>query len=120
MNWLELEAGYKHGLAGADMGSRKLVAVVVMWLLGAAAFAGFAWLVQWQDGTAVEVPARAEVPEAVSDASPLATLADGIARTDESARHHLEAAERTPAAHAMDAALRGAEVGHESDRATGR
>ena len=96
------------------MRPRTIALVAAMWLLGAAAFAGFAWLIQWGQGTPVEVPAAASVPPAVGPDQPLAALSAGVARTAGAAAYHLEHDERSKASHAIDAGHRAAEVGHEA------
>ena len=93
------------------MSTRKIALVTAMWLLGAAAFAAFAFLVQWGQGTPVEVPAEADVPAAVAADQPLAALTAGVARTAGTAAYHLDHGQRSKASHAIDAARRAAEVG---------
>ncbi|MBQ0983993.1 hypothetical protein KBZ10_05535 [Streptomyces sp. F63] len=96
------------------MGLRKIGIVAAMWVLGLASLAGFAWAVQWLDDQPVHVPAAAGAPPAVAPDRPTAALTAGTARAAAAARHGLATGERSEATHALDAALRAAEVGHAS------
>lgn len=93
---------------------RKVALVTAMWVLGLAAIAVFAWLVAWSQGTPVRVPADAQVPAAAPAESPLAALSSGVARSLGTAGIELARGNRGKAAHATDASLRAAEVGHEA------
>lgn len=95
------------------MSTARLVGVnVAMWTLGIVALGLFGWAVAWLDGRPVEIASSVEVA-AVEDGG-LATLTAGTARSAATARAHLQQGERGAATHALDAALRAAEVGHES------
>lgn len=101
------------------MNIRRLVGVnIAMWALGLASLAAFALSVVWLDGVAVTVPEGTDVPEQVSADAPLAALTAGTARSAETARHLLDRGERSRATHALDAALRAAEVGHVASHGT--
>lgn len=92
----------------------KVVLLTTMWVLGLAAIAAFAWLVEWSNDTPVRVPAAAEVPAPGSAEQPLAALTAGAARSAGTATAALADGDRSAATHATDSALRATEVGHQA------
>lgn len=95
------------------MSTARLVGLnLVMWTAGLVAFALFTWSVAWLDAQPVEIPDAVEVA-AVPDAG-LATITAGTARSASAAREHLRLGQRSAASHALDAAMRVAEVGLET------
>ena len=92
--------------------ARLLGLNLVMWTAGLVAFALFTWSVAWLDAQPVEIPDAVEVA-AVPDAG-LATLTAGATRSASAAREHLRLGQRSAASHALDAAMRVAEVGRET------
>ncbi|MCF6523948.1 hypothetical protein [Streptomyces sp. JJ36] len=93
---------------------RKTGIVAAMWVFGLACLAGLAWAVQWLDDEPVHVPPAAGAPPAAGPDRPLKALTAGTARSVAAARHGLATGERSEASHAVDAARRAAEVGHEA------
>lgn len=90
-------------------GVTKYAVVAFMWLLGLSMLAGFAWATQWRETAAV--PGDGEAAAQAASGSPLATLTAGLSGTASAALDELESGSRSEGAHALDAAIRLAEVG---------
>jgi hypothetical protein len=88
---------------------RIVVHLAAMLLLGAAAFAGFAALVQWRHGQPVEVPTG--IDTTTRGVRPGTVLARGLAASALTSRRNLASGDRGHAMDALDAARRDAEVG---------
>lgn len=83
----------------------SLASMIVLGLIG---FALLGWLVEYREGRAVESGDVVEAP-AAQVTQPALVL--GTRTAADQARRHLEQGKRTKAVHAMDAALRAAEIG---------
>ncbi|MGK7295647.1 MAG: hypothetical protein ACNS61_07470 [Candidatus Wenzhouxiangella sp. M2_3B_020] len=86
--------------------------LVAMTVLGIVVFIGLAWLVEWREGQRVHVPEEVEVPAQRELESPLATLVAGARVSTETAQVELQRGRRSPAVHALDAAVRAVDVAH--------
>ncbi|RJR53110.1 MAG: DUF4396 domain-containing protein [Desulfobacteraceae bacterium] len=117
MNWLMVKAGWKHGMGG--MGGEhqvkergpRMALITAMVVLGFGALIVPAWLAESRDGrTLAQVESYAGAVGS-NPASGLKALEQGIRIDLSSALMDLDEGRRSEAMHAIDAAMRAADVG---------
>lgn len=95
------------------MDSKKMAAyLVAMTVLGAIVFAALGALVEWREGHEMHVPSEVAVSAADASGGSLATLVAGGRIAAETAATELGKQRRSPAVHALDAAMRAVDVAH--------
>jgi hypothetical protein len=90
---------------------KLLLSLLGLTALGAIVFAGFAALVEYRQGRPLHPSAEAQAPQGATEQRPLEVLTVGARVSTTTAQQALERGARSEAVHALDAAMRAAEVG---------
>lgn len=97
------------------MPTGKAFYIFVMVILGAAAFAGLGWLVEYREGLPLHEAPSAAMQEAAQQA-PMSVLQIGAQTSLQEAVQAFRQDRRSKAAHALDAAMRAVKVGMHASR----